>query len=322
MKNKYISLSEAAKQCAYSQEYLSLRARQGKLKSKKIGRNWVTTVEWLKDYISKMEEYNNGANGRNGVNWRKAKPWPEQWSKAMAVPPHDLPIGEPVLIFEKPQVAGMTLQKIALASAMVALVMLMGTAGFLSVAIGPDYVASVFGDYQEWITNQLYTASIAMVSVAFDVAQGRAQLDVDVFAQWFAKTAKTVKDDLQFAFNSIGERLGFFAKAPQEKPLAIQDTGELSQKTDQLEESIIGDIQQRFGEFREEVGLAQDHKKSEGLVVVPSGEKDEEVREKLKLAFSDEVVIEPKDETSGIIRPIFRKMAEQAYLYMMVPLKN
>ncbi len=56
---KYISLTEATKYCNYSQEYLSLRARQGKLRSIKLGRNWVTTKEWLRDYIQKMEEIND-----------------------------------------------------------------------------------------------------------------------------------------------------------------------------------------------------------------------------------------------------------------------
>ena len=44
---QYISLQEATKYCGYAQEYLSLRARQGKLKAVKIGRNWVTTKEWV-----------------------------------------------------------------------------------------------------------------------------------------------------------------------------------------------------------------------------------------------------------------------------------
>ncbi len=54
--NEYISLAEASKLCNYSQEYLSLRARQGKLKAVKLGRNWVTTQEWLNEYI-KSNQY-------------------------------------------------------------------------------------------------------------------------------------------------------------------------------------------------------------------------------------------------------------------------
>jgi uncharacterized membrane protein YraQ (UPF0718 family) len=47
---EYISLKAAQKYCRYSQDYLKLRARQGKLKALKIGRNWVTMKEWVEDY--------------------------------------------------------------------------------------------------------------------------------------------------------------------------------------------------------------------------------------------------------------------------------
>ena len=53
MEDTYISLQEAAECCSYSQEYLSLRARQGKLKSVKFGRNWVTKKEWVEEYLTK-----------------------------------------------------------------------------------------------------------------------------------------------------------------------------------------------------------------------------------------------------------------------------
>ncbi|MFH1643349.1 MAG: hypothetical protein ABH967_01785, partial [Patescibacteria group bacterium] len=52
----YISLAEAAEDCKYSQEYLSLRARQGKLKAVKFGRNWVTKKEWLEEYLNVNEK--------------------------------------------------------------------------------------------------------------------------------------------------------------------------------------------------------------------------------------------------------------------------
>ena len=52
----YISLKEATKYCNYSQDYLKLRARQGKLKAIKIGRNWATTKGWLQDYLTKIAQ--------------------------------------------------------------------------------------------------------------------------------------------------------------------------------------------------------------------------------------------------------------------------
>ena len=57
MAEKYISLKEATKYCSYSQDYLKLRARQGKLKSIKLGRNWFTTKEWIEEYIRKVSKH-------------------------------------------------------------------------------------------------------------------------------------------------------------------------------------------------------------------------------------------------------------------------
>ncbi|MBU0476845.1 hypothetical protein KKB68_02475, partial [Patescibacteria group bacterium] len=48
---EYISLKEASSLCEYSQEYLSLRARQDKFKAYKIGNVWCTTKKDLADYI-------------------------------------------------------------------------------------------------------------------------------------------------------------------------------------------------------------------------------------------------------------------------------
>ena len=62
----YISLAEAAKLYGHSQEYLSLRARQGKLKAVKFGRNWVTTKEWVGEYLKEADNYKEKIlNNRN-----------------------------------------------------------------------------------------------------------------------------------------------------------------------------------------------------------------------------------------------------------------
>ena len=51
-KEEYISLADASKLCRYSQEYLSLLARKGKLETIRLGRNWVTTKKALEEYIT------------------------------------------------------------------------------------------------------------------------------------------------------------------------------------------------------------------------------------------------------------------------------
>ena len=97
-KNQYISLQEATKLSSYSQEYLSLRARQGKLRAIKIGRNWATTQEWLDEYIAKAEAvketYKNGS-GKKKEAYLQAK---------IVAPPVNLPVEqEEAFVFTKPK---------------------------------------------------------------------------------------------------------------------------------------------------------------------------------------------------------------------------
>jgi len=53
---EYISLAEASKICPYSQEYLSLLARKGKLETIKLGRNWVTTRKAVEEYVRRNKK--------------------------------------------------------------------------------------------------------------------------------------------------------------------------------------------------------------------------------------------------------------------------
>jgi len=50
--SRFLSLGEAAKLVPYSQEYLSLLARRGRLAAVKIGKNWHVTQEALDDYLA------------------------------------------------------------------------------------------------------------------------------------------------------------------------------------------------------------------------------------------------------------------------------
>lgn len=49
----FIPLKEAAQYCEYSQEYLSLLARKGKIAAVKIQRNWMTTKEAIEEYLNR-----------------------------------------------------------------------------------------------------------------------------------------------------------------------------------------------------------------------------------------------------------------------------
>ncbi|MCG2696390.1 MAG: helix-turn-helix domain-containing protein, partial [Candidatus Portnoybacteria bacterium] len=59
---RYISLLEAARIYGCTQKHFALMARQGKLKAIKIGRDWMTTFQWLEEYTN----YIDLANGNGG----------------------------------------------------------------------------------------------------------------------------------------------------------------------------------------------------------------------------------------------------------------
>ena len=50
--DELLSLQEAAELSGLSQPHLSLLIRQGKLWGKKIGRNWVTTEQAVREYLA------------------------------------------------------------------------------------------------------------------------------------------------------------------------------------------------------------------------------------------------------------------------------
>lgn len=50
--SEYVSLAEASRNSPYSQEYLSLLARKGRIESIKIGRNWFIKKEAIESYMN------------------------------------------------------------------------------------------------------------------------------------------------------------------------------------------------------------------------------------------------------------------------------
>jgi len=58
-KEKFISLSKLAKGTKYSEKYLNLLARSGKLEAHKEGRNWLSSKEALKRYLEGRERKRN-----------------------------------------------------------------------------------------------------------------------------------------------------------------------------------------------------------------------------------------------------------------------
>jgi hypothetical protein len=261
----YISLQEATKYCDYSQEYLALRARQGKLKSLKLGKNWVTTKEWLGEYIK-------GVRGFNSIRKKKEIKKNHQPSLTLA----------------------MTVFFISLIT---------------SITFGKEGIIKTFGETGLAINKTFQTISeeISSASLINELAleivspseqgfpDGIFEETINTFkdySQWLTKNIKTV----YFATND------FFEKKINQAYRAISQLFKKEEKTP--EEELVPQPSEK------------------GLVVIPSTEEDEETIKKIKESFSDEVKIEIKDKTSGVITPVFRSGEEGSYLYILVPIKN
>ncbi|MFH1036577.1 MAG: hypothetical protein V1756_00705 [Patescibacteria group bacterium] len=285
----YISLQDAAKICDYSQEYLALRIRQGKLKGKKMGRNWVTRKEWLDDYLKGSENYISlleaakhcnysqeylSLRARRGKlksvklgrNWVTKKEWLNEYLKVAngfgnrrkkGTSHQNFPVVQNLLVVPH-DFSFFSFRKNRFAVLLSLLVLLFCGTIFIKIPINN-------------ISSDSQLATIGMQEIF--------QNTVSVFGEYWQWVTEEVDNRLVNIKNHFLSIINLF-------------NGKESEEN------------------------------NEGLVVVPSAEVDEELKEKIKVSFSDEVKVEPQDEKSGIIIPIFKTGEGEKYFYMLVPVKN
>ena len=321
---EYLSLQEATKYCHYSQEYLSLRARQGKLKAMKFGRNWVTKKEWLEEYLSKIGDYNNLR------------------VKEAIGPPKNLPI-EARRYFDiskcREIISHLRGGPIRFAY-LAALAFILLSAG---VVFGKDSFKSVCQDLDPYIEKigqagdvavgeigKSFQESFAILAGGFaEMGSGISRITENVeltaiSAQEISQeTIETFKDFGNWLFSSLTRQTFALGQKIQKGPQKII-RGYIT-ANDFVEEKISQGYKAITQLWRvpEKVEEKLTPKSAgEGLVVIPSTEKDEEIKKKIKESFSDEVKVEPVDKTSGIITPVFKEREGERYLYILVPIQE
>jgi hypothetical protein len=260
---RYISLQDAAKYCSYSQEYLSLRARQGKLKAVKLGRNWVTKKEWLEEYSQSNIVYNQGrkrARKKTNLKFQPVKPYLRLPTRFSAIGFRFAFLTMLVLVI---LITGTVLERKGLKSVYQSL----DTYNIVSLNDGKDGFLTDVGNIMQ------PSRGLAVISIG------------DSF--------RLIGENLKGYFRWLGEKIS-------QGHRAIVQFFKAPEKTE--EEKLIPKSTE------------------EGLVVIPSGEKDEEMKKKIRESFSDEVKVEPEDESSGIIIPVFRKGEGDKYIYILVPI--
>ncbi len=148
---KYISLQAATQHCNYSQEYLSLRARQGKLKAVKFGRNWLTKKEWLEEYLGNVEGYNHNLNNHFNTE-ENASVFLESTVKKI-LPPVNLPVEDSFPKFLELQFKKIKFPKPALQIRFGFVAVLVFVLLITGIFHGRQSFATVYEDISSSITN-------------------------------------------------------------------------------------------------------------------------------------------------------------------------
>jgi hypothetical protein len=286
--SNYVSLQEAVKYCNYSQEYLSLRARQGKLKAMKIGRNWVTKKEWLEDYLGQTEGYNKYCKEH-----LKIETISSVFSPAIAISDK----GDAGDVGGEKDVCGVLPDH----KEEKEIIYRLEFAEHLSL---PAEKRTPFIRFA-------LVSSLFLIIISSIILAKKPIIRMDMDRQIIA--AGSVLEDTVGIFEEyakwLGQKAYYFAKNLKKIPEKIAGSYKLLTTQEKEKESLGG-----------EMVLPQAGKK--GMVVIPSTEKDEEIKEKIKLSFSDEVKVRPADKSSGIIVPVFRSGEGEEYMYILVPIKN
>ena len=259
-KSEYISLKEATKYCDYSQEYLSLRARQGKLKAVKIGRNWVTKKEWIEQYLNSPNSY-----------YRKEEELAAELKRE----------GDSSIKYNEEKKAVLGFKFLGLA---VILLSLSLSLFFLKIERGVSF-QKIKEDY-----------SPKEIIVVFNSRDVQASV-IDTFREygsWLKEKSESLTTIGRKKLLVFGE---YIKRIPELVLSGIKKPKEVAEKNPKT--SV-----------------------EEGIVITPLLAEEEKTKNRIKKAFSYKVKIEPKDETSGIIVPVFKTEEEQKYLYIMVPVEE
>ncbi len=157
-------------------------------------------------------------------------------------------------------------------------------------------------------------------NVSKEIGKIRSGLvELGQFPAQFRHTIEGITFSLNDLKNSIAG-LGFILSgAIQNLILAVLDLGqEIKNIYLSVKDFIITFFERAKGE---EVGQEPLESIGEGVVVIPS-KKDldpEIIQQRIQQSFSDEIIIEPRGEDYGIIKPVFRDKIGESYLYIMVP---
>ncbi len=303
-KNALISLQDAAKIYGYTQYHFGLLCRQGKLKSERHGKKWLTSRIWIGEYLGTLKEHYKSANSHytNGferISVREEIPVFLFSGKDFCKSPFSAKSD----FKEVPKSDFKIKSDFVIAFSFSAIILFV--VYFFSIGFLPN--ESISGAAKNF-SARFSTSVVALVSDA-----GGAVIDFSDFSErtknnfqsFFSGVKSVVFATRDFVLDPKAKLLGFgrmvrLAFAPP-KEVGLP-AGSPTSTAEPVEPQI-----------------------RDGLVVFPSGGtvSKETAIKLVKDSFSDEVIVKPdEDGDAGVIQPAFKNGKGGEYIYVMVPAKK
>lgn len=319
----FITLHEATSYCNHSQDYLNLLVRKNKLRAVKVGRNWVTKKEWLEEYLESVK------NKRNPVGISGAvlpAGGPERTEISAAGQPDVPQVLPPV------RMSGFSLPSMKFPAALVLSLSVFLGVIFFNADFIKNFCATIISNFPPVQEN-----SVSGFARGADVFVRNVNCLAEDYFLLFNKSMNDLVIKAANSFSGFGngiagkaKKLAEFLSGGDDEQLAfsvLDNTGKLilDREVNSLEEDIVDYTQERFDDFRTEIGVDEPESTGtvrQGMVVVPSEGDDEKTKKKIKESFSDEVEVEPIDDESGVIIPNFKEEKGDRYFYLLMPAKE
>ncbi|OHA89565.1 MAG: hypothetical protein A2741_00610 [Candidatus Zambryskibacteria bacterium RIFCSPHIGHO2_01_FULL_43_27] len=311
---KFISSSRAAKISGYVNDYIGQLCRDGKLDCRMVGRSWYVSYDSLQEHRKLNNLASKNRSKKSVVLSTRAYSVPESSvhdvqiisDEPIALPEakqsdgslevYKVPISiseiAPVTIVSKHKIVDSHHRKFAVQFPNLvagAIALLLSLAGFQTVLSLNPQAEITYRNFGNEVRNSIALVSeISGNEISASIFSGiRSQFDA-IAQNFYLKVNGVLFDARTKVLVMIGR--------------------------EEIEEVATNvDIEQAG---------SQD---GQGMVVVPVDEKTDKdaVIAKIQNSFSDEVQVTPRaDGTSGVITPVFKKISNDEYLYVLVPIKN
>ena len=315
----YISARRVQELFGYSSDYVGQLCRLGKIEAKMIGRTWFVTEKSIIDHKLSVNEYikdKNKEKRRLSKKIYKDSVLSDLSSNALdSVSNPTTIITSQTLDISIPDSSKSTTSIQNNLRLMPNVPELFSLPYFISQSflIAPSYKGSEI--FSSNSTKLVFTSTLCVMSLVFMFQSISINTNtVNHFASKIGNgslSANVLDSSSQFVKNSFS----FLVSIPSiTKNIFVKRTND----------NIEGENNTPTESY-DYVSNTQDVD-FKGLAVVPSTnskDKDEEIKNKIKESFSDEVIVKPDNSgTSGIITPVFKEAKGSDFIYVLVPVND